>query len=210
MRTLLLFTLLNLIIMSSNLPGQWEILNEGGDFHTIDFVNENVGWNFDGKTLFKTEDGGDTWIAIQSFNPQYIDMVDFVSESVGWGVYRLVENDNCKLVIIKTIDGGQNWDIKIEFEEPDIYYWISPNIISAVNDTILYVIGRDETTSWIRKTTDGGSSWHDVSPESYKIPLNRISFLNSEIGFITGDDNSSMIQSDIFWLKLIRKETFYA
>ncbi len=44
--------------------GQWDILNEGGDFNTSDFVNGQVGWIAGGRIIFKTEDGGETWYSI--------------------------------------------------------------------------------------------------------------------------------------------------
>jgi len=58
--------ILNKDVVDTPPSGQWEILNEGGDIETIDFVNNQVGWIAGENTLIKTEDGGETWVSIVS------------------------------------------------------------------------------------------------------------------------------------------------
>ena len=50
-----LFISITFLLMLTNLQGQWEILNEGGDFESIEFVNDQVGWIAGSGTLLKTE-----------------------------------------------------------------------------------------------------------------------------------------------------------
>ena len=59
----LIFSIIFLFILNANAQdnGQWEILNEGGDFISIGFVNDEVGWIVYVGALLKTEDGGNTW-----------------------------------------------------------------------------------------------------------------------------------------------------
>ena len=40
------FTISIIVIMFTSLYGQWQVLNQGygGNYNSIDFVNENIGW----------------------------------------------------------------------------------------------------------------------------------------------------------------------
>ena len=67
-------------ILLNNLYGQWEILNEGEEFMTVDFVNDQVGWLAGHNTLLKTVDGGETWFSIAIDEQIQIDLIDFISE----------------------------------------------------------------------------------------------------------------------------------
>jgi photosystem II stability/assembly factor-like uncharacterized protein len=75
--------------MFTNLRGQWEILNEGGHFETIQFVNNEIGWIVGGGNLLKTEDGGETWYTLSTDENIQIHKIDFINESVGWAIGRL-------------------------------------------------------------------------------------------------------------------------
>jgi len=59
--SLLFYILIAIIHVSAQENGEWEILNEGGSFGFIDFVDQNTGWIAGDKTLLKTENGGTTW-----------------------------------------------------------------------------------------------------------------------------------------------------
>src|SRR3990172_7734763 len=91
------FTLMTLLILIANLQGQWEIVYEsgaGGAFNTIDFVDENTGWlgGLQGEIL-KTEDGGETWLALPFNKDWSIAQLDFINNSVGWAVAKNYNSD---------------------------------------------------------------------------------------------------------------------
>ena len=79
----IILAFLIVIIIVAYLFGQWEILNEGGDFKTIDFVNDQVGWIAGEGTLLKTENGGGTWESIPIQEDWRIRNIDFINESIG-------------------------------------------------------------------------------------------------------------------------------
>ena len=81
-----IYTLIVLLIVITNLQGEWEIVYEsgaGGFFNTIDFVDENTGWlgGLQGEIL-KTEDGGETWFALPLANDWGIAQFDFINKKI--------------------------------------------------------------------------------------------------------------------------------
>ena len=170
----------------TNVQGQWEILNEGGSvggqgstplIRTIDFVNDQVGWIAHEKTLFKTEDGGETWVPINS--DWSIWKIDFLNEDVGWAVASAD-------FIIKTIDGGQSWEIQTEAYE-DIYD------LHAINENFVVAVGNepgvlDGNVGLVLITKNGGSSWEQQSlwVNDNITELRSVYFLNSDTGMVFG------------------------
>jgi len=76
--------------------------------------------------------------------------------------------------IIKTTDGGENWELL----KTNVYFDF--NYIFAISSNICLAVGADST---IIKTTDGGLSWYSVS-SGLDTTLNRIFFINSTTGWI--------------------------
>jgi photosystem II stability/assembly factor-like uncharacterized protein len=175
-----IFTLMTLLILIANLRGQWEIINEGGagGFNTIDFVDKNTGWlgGLQGEIL-KTEDGGETWVALPIDKDWSIAQLDFINKSVGWAVANYDNSDVEKGRILKTTNGGQSWSLQKKVGTSFL------NSIYAVNDSVVYAAG----DSIIFKTSDGGLSWIDVSPRNTKAIYQSICFLNNETGLVAGE-----------------------
>ena len=78
--------------------GQWELINDCGNFKIIEFVNDQVGWVAGANTLFKTEDGGQTWnrmdengTILAGSDSRYfrIEKLDFINEKFGWAIVHL-------------------------------------------------------------------------------------------------------------------------
>ena len=120
----LLFAILFLLIVNLNAQenGQWNILNEGGSFRTMDFINDQVGWIAGEGTLLKTEDGGVNWYSLYIHKNWEINKIDFINESIGWGIgsYHDEIEDTWKDIITKSKDGGQTWVIQKEL--PNLTY----------------------------------------------------------------------------------------
>jgi photosystem II stability/assembly factor-like uncharacterized protein len=174
--------------------GQWEVLNQGidGGLHTVDFINENIGWIAGHGTLLKTENGGETWLSLPfvsigspSIPPEehHDIQIDFISESVGWGLdsYWDQIEDIGKDIIKKSVDGGQSWTIQKENTDYGLV------TLYAVNDSIVYVVGGRK----ILKTSDGGNNWVDISPNLTDITLESVWFIDTEVGVITGYDGNT-------------------
>jgi len=157
--------------------GKWEILNAGEVCHSIDFINDKVGWMAGDGMLLKTEDGGDTWKSLQ-IDPEWnIYTVDFVNENIGWccGGYDDEIKQKFYHIFIKSLDGGQTWTIQRNVEGSP--YRADKNIF-AVNDSVVYID--------FLKTTDGGKNWIDVSPDEEYFRISSIWFFNPDSGLAAG------------------------
>ena len=191
MKTTIFITSLLLIIMIANLNAQWEILNEGiSGTQNIDFVSENVGWIiclprvygwnvFGDNVLLKTEDGGISGQSIPVDENLSLYRCDFINELSGWAIGH--SDYLSKDVILKTTDGGQNWSIIKEMS--DDFDLIS---LQVLNDSTVFILGQHNGFGFIWKTSDGGSTWMDISPNLSILP-NNIWFINSDTGILMCD-----------------------
>lgn len=73
----------------------------------LHFVNEQEGWVAEGKRLWRTGDGGRTWVLLFEGDPSWdrvarISSIQFLDSETGW---MLVSPEG----IYKTEDGGLNW-----------------------------------------------------------------------------------------------------
>jgi photosystem II stability/assembly factor-like uncharacterized protein len=138
------------------------------NLNSISFINEELGWLFDisGRTLLKTEDGGDSW----SVNLQggLLNMY-FHDEDIGF--VKTVDPRG----LLKTTDGGNSWDDIIDFPSGDGFvYFIN-------EDVGWYIAG-----SSVYHTYDGGITWVDNKIFDYT-SIRDIFFLNENQGWLAGD-----------------------
>jgi len=168
MKNLAFLSFLIVFIMLTSIRGQWEIINEGGSFRTIDFVNDRVGWVAGDGTLLKTEDGGETWYLLTQDENIQIHKIDFINEFVGWAIARLspwvsFSWRRCcdqTFIILKTEDGGETWIIKKELSEICLekIYVASNNIVYISG----YTGGYQNQLPKILRTVDGGINWTEI------------------------------------------------
>ena len=178
-----ILTIKLLILISSCTIAQWEILNEGfkGSFNTIDFVNENTGWIAGSNgTLLKTTDGGENWFTIPLDESWNINQIDFINDSVGVAVGNISILSYYYAIIIKTIDGGNNWVMQKQIPEIDL------NSICIIDENNICAIGYNK----VYKTSNGGSDWYDLSPNSPnsidRYYYNSMWFPNPDTGLVVG------------------------
>lgn len=125
---------------------------EEGKFHrfwpdnlyAVDFVGDKVGYiaGYSG-SLFKTEDGGETWSGIYMGVNELIRKMSFVDEQNGWAVGH-------RGSILHTIDGGLTWEI----QKADVGIYLRDISFADLNNG--WAVGHD-THIW--HTTDGGKTW---------------------------------------------------
>jgi photosystem II stability/assembly factor-like uncharacterized protein len=185
MKTIFKSILIFLLILNSYAQDNesWNVLNEGFQWRTIDFVNENVGWIAGDGKILKTVDGAVTWNSLPIDVSWRFTKIAFINENVGWAIVRIYSYDGSHATTIqKTEDGGQSWSRQgKEFQ-------IFGNTLYAVNDTVVYLIIPASVFSslFILKTTDGGITWHNISPYSYGKSFNSIWFQDSRKGVFIG------------------------
>ena len=123
--------------------------------------------------------------------------VDFPSDKVGYAVGYIGLSDAAPY-IIKTIDGGENWEV-LSF--PSIFGRLLD--VAFLDESTGYVIGQFSETSSIAITNDGGESWTfknlepDIEPSWLTESSNRFVIIgncwhleacNNLIGLFDGND----------------------
>jgi photosystem II stability/assembly factor-like uncharacterized protein len=149
----------------------------------IRFTDQEVGWILGFNYIYKTQDGGKTWVAQDS--------------SMGYGEALYVLNDqkviysnyngsftNWHRGIRRTTDGGSNWETvdSLPFFYTDFEF---------INDQVGYAIGMDTSNiNAIRMTTDSGATWNTVSSNFPQAgyELQGITFVNSQEGWVVSYD----------------------
>ncbi len=142
------------------------------NFYSIDFINENLGFvsgGYNGKSVFRTKDAGNTWEKVENIcfgQMQFLDSLNGYGLRIYNAFYRLY----------KTTNGGDSWSIAFEIEE-DIksFYFIDKNTGYLLGDNGL-----------IYKTVDGGENWKKLTiPYEYYV---YVKFISKNIGFILDED----------------------
>ena len=96
--------------------------------------------------------------------------------------------------IIKTTDGGTNWNI---IRQKDSTYNII-NCVFFVDSLYGYAVGKD-----IIKTTDGGINWCKQKSDAYFV-FTSICFINRDTGWISGGGYGTVyktVDGGITWIK---------
>ena len=159
-----------------------------------DAVVVAVGGNgYDRGIIHRSEDQGETWTMIDTFDFELRDVV-FTSPKIGFTAGYSA--------ILKTEDGGITWDFTTAQKE---FF----SALSFPSPNTGYAVGR---TGTIAKTTDGGDTWKRIrngnNPLLPRHAYSKVSFLNEEIGYIVGDRGLILKTTDggKSWIR-IEKET---
>ena len=118
----------------------------------------------------------DNLVELNSNIPQdFYDDLTFTSESIGYAVSRTGK-------IIKTVNGGGQWttlNSMIDFPLKKIQF---------INQNIGFIIGGDNTGSYLLKTTNAGQSWISINLNTIEngSPTGMF-FKNENEGYITGN-----------------------
>ncbi|MFC1561891.1 YCF48-related protein [candidate division KSB1 bacterium] len=143
------------VIMTEDSGDSWTTIDFPDSQHLINifFSSDTTGWIRCYSSIYKTTDGGMSWIKTEmpfkqtSIDEHIIDLF-FINETVGWMVYY----DSVDTELWQTTDGGENW--------VNIYQFF--NELEYVNISFI-----DEQTGFaandgLYKTADGGQSWEMI------------------------------------------------
>jgi len=196
----ILFVLLILIV---NLEAQQlKVLSEP-DFKEsmkdIFFINESTGWMVGSKgSMFKTSDGGNNWVSLNTGVTGELQKVFFIDENIGWA--GLLTGS-----ILKTTNGGSSW---IEYSFTNV----SPNIVFSLFDVLYftdanngYVVAGKLKNNYLLRTTDGGITWSikDSLVSSTAMRWYDLEF-NQTKGALVGDKKDAQrytLNNGDIWLK---------
>ena len=135
--------------------------------------------------IFNTTDGGFNWnfqdsTAKNNFLP--LRDIQFTNADSGWAVGGISGNS----IILRTVDGGENWISWISSSNPPDISIASFQEIYMLTSNVGWIVGSSNGPAYILKTTDGGQSWSDETPENESSGFQSISMLNGLHGFIVG------------------------
>jgi photosystem II stability/assembly factor-like uncharacterized protein len=167
----------------------------GKDLNAVYFANDKRGWIAgDGGLVFRTDDGGKTWMRQPSGVEESINDIYFRDKDEG---YLLVGNE-----ILTTDDGGATWRTAhtfapAEFDgaSPDLY---SVRFASKKRGWIVGSLSRGSDVvvdSLMLYTDDGGASWQRRSAPA-RVELLHLDFVGEKRGWIVGDRGTILHTED--------------
>jgi photosystem II stability/assembly factor-like uncharacterized protein len=180
------------ILRTTDSGTNWLQLSSGvvlaqGELRGISFYNNNtglsVGVNFEvggmlNGLIFKTTDGGTTWIQQLSEAKYFLDKVQFINQNkiIVVGSYEQ-SLGVLQGLILKTSNGGVAWLPQI-ISQVDIFTDLS--FTDANNGTVVGANGA------IWKTTNGGTTWNEQSSGT-TYSLSGVSFIDTDNGMTVGE-----------------------
>jgi photosystem II stability/assembly factor-like uncharacterized protein len=163
------------IIISTDKGITWKSQIAPTESHLQDITswdeNNSVAVGNDGVTL-KTDDGGKTWIEVESPKSETANKllrVHSYPNGEAWAVGEMG-------MILQSLDYGQTWNQMRE--EEDVFM----NDIVRVNDTTLFIAGE---FGLIFKSTDNGKTWKDTQTDSPN-SFTAVAFHTPQEGVVVG------------------------
>lgn len=154
------------------IPGTWVRQNSGTGawLWPIQFLDSWRGWaGGEGGVVLRTTDGGGTWQQVSTGGPTVADL-SFVDAQYGWRAgWGYVG---------KTTNGGNMW-VQQDFGG-------TQNVLAVhfIDRQRGWLVGGDG--GWIRRTTDGGSTWSGVQMPSPVAWLQDVYFVDAAYGWAVG------------------------
>lgn len=172
------------------------------------FVDENTGFYTGATAIYRTQDGGITWSRVTR-EYEIIEFLDiqFINPQEGMALYTPCTYGlwtkefnvwmDCGAFMLKTVDGGANWDYEIvstpSADPTDPNYVADVNFGSSVfftSSTRGFVGGThwtDEPPQFrqtIITTSDGGTTWSKVFTDGVQKPGElKVRFANAQVGY---------------------------
>ena len=164
--------------------------------YSVFFINSQTGFACGINFYCRSLDGGNSWINTASYNSSFT-KVQFFNDNTGWIFgYRNYNNNPASLYILKTNNTGVNWNAvyadtvsSMNFTMVNDGYFLSENCGYVVGIEG-YVPEPMSRVGFVRKTTNGGINWSNVS-YGYASNIEAIKFVNTQICFAVGAENSS-------------------
>jgi photosystem II stability/assembly factor-like uncharacterized protein len=170
----------------------------------IFFLNADLGWYVNGGgKIYKTIDGGKTWIEKLSQPGTFFRTVGFVNEKIGFagniGIdYFPGVTDTTPLYM--TDDGGDTWRAVSSIEGPTVKGLCAIDVLhtklinSGVLDsrTVIHAGG----PAFLLRSMDGGKSWKSQDVSAHTKMILDVKFFDENRGFIMGASDTDTEKSN--------------
>lgn len=190
------------LYQTSNGGESWQPATIKGPYPTgicgLQVVNDNfiVGsGRVGGPSYFiKSTDGGKTWHSKDMSDRAGLLITPyFFNDKKGiliGGTNDQYSTNDSQALILKTEDGGINWDTVYVSEQKSEWCWKA----SFVSDKIGFVSVQRNVKDgrfYLLKTSDGGNTWEEIEFTKKNYFVQGIGFLNENVGWLGGDWNYS-------------------
>ncbi len=189
----------NTVFKTEDGGATWQELNfaiDGGAFYyQIHFANADTGFVSIGGALYRTLDGGLTFVEQTLIaDPNYISNIHFLNAQVGFVslVRTQTDGEMYRDLIFKTLDGGASWT-QVYSEQPEQQLVFMYNGISSmqfVNNQLGFAVANG-VPSKLLKTTNGGASWNTMPNTLLNefASLSDVHFISDQVGYIAMGQN---------------------
>ncbi len=140
--------------------------------YAMHFRNASTGWaGGGGGEIFKTTDGGASWVRQRAGGAEAILAIQFLDASRGWAL-------TSGSAVLRTTDAGANWESSGAIAPVGNFPALVPEYlptITAVDARNVYVSFMSSFTFGLMplyRSTDGGVSWQSAGGEAYAWPAN--------------------------------------
>lgn len=136
-----------------------------------------------------------SWKKQQTGTFAWLHSVFFLDESRGWAV-------GGKGALLATTDGGEHWELRrrpVEDALHEIVFTDERTGWIVCERSVFAPMAKDESVSYLLKTSDGGESWARVDVtrgEDVDIKLAGLSFADAEHGWVYGEQGVLYATSD--------------
>lgn len=173
------------LLIGSTLQGQsWQPTGEipnVGRYDDVEFVTPNLGWTAGGSgRIYKTENGGDTWLEVFSNFIHAFRSLAFFDEQVGFA-------GSLSGLLLRTMDGGNSWA-----EIQDAIPGPVDGICGLEHiEGQLYGVGVWSQPAFFFHSADQGNSFTYQDMSAYADALVECRFLTPDVGWVSGTKSNS-------------------
>jgi photosystem II stability/assembly factor-like uncharacterized protein len=166
------FLIIPALLLSLSVFSQWTTMPQPpiSSFNSLYFLSADTGMLSANDHIYRTVDGANTWNAVPG---KALFSFSFLSHQIGFAV-----GDSG---VYKTLDGGLTWNPVYQISTPmmGVFSFSFPSV------QVGFVMTYDTDSLYLFKTINGGTSWSRLLGEyNATSNLNRVQFLNDNIGFI--------------------------